>query len=57
MLIVTRIHKKKPDDTSSIGTMEEVPVSSDSRIENTRLKIAKKRDKASAKRLKKAREK
>ncbi len=55
MLIVARIHKKKPDDTSSIVPVEEVPASSDIRIENTRLKVAKKRDKTRAKRLKKTR--
>ncbi len=57
MLIVARIHKKKLDDTSSVVSVEEVPASSDIRIESTRLKVEKKWDKAKAKRLKKARKK
>lgn len=57
MLIVTRFHKKKPDDISSVVPVEEVPASSDIMIENARLKVEKKRDKAGAKRLKKARKK
>ncbi len=57
MLTVTRFHKKKPDDTSSVVPVEEVPASSDIMIENARLKVEKKRDKARAKRLKKARKK
>ena len=52
MLIIDRMHKKKPRETPTAGT-KQAPPSQASTLEESRLKLEKKKAKAEAKRIKK----
>ena len=52
MLIIGRLHKKKPGETPTAET-KQAPLSQGSTLEESRLKLEKKKSKAEAKRIKK----
>ncbi|MFC2041134.1 hypothetical protein ACFLTY_02295 [Chloroflexota bacterium] len=53
MTMIERMHKGKPEETAATEPPKEVAASQETRIEETRLKLEKKKAKAEAKRLKK----
>ena len=57
MLIIERMHKRKPPPTVTPEPAKEIPARQDSRLEESQLKLEKKRAKAEAKRAKKEKKK
>ena len=52
MLIIDRMHKQKPRETPTVET-KQPPLSQENSLEESRLKLEKKKAKAAAKRIKK----
>ena len=57
MLIIERMHKKKPSQTVIAEPAKDIPVNQDTMREEGRLKLEKKKTKAEAKRAKKEQKK